>query len=269
MGFVEFFRAIPEGIWGVIVGSLLTFVGVGRQLHHDSWQRDRDRAMQLRRDVFLEAADGAAGTTTYFVQLANINVPMDQLNAAGSKQGWLNKIYTVASLEAIEAFSEASAALGASAFDLVKLRLGVEEIGHKIDAANGQVEAIKGVQQRISEAAAAALTETPTPVLQERVEAMQKDWVRSWQEIETVGLQISDLWDEKLRRQRALLERAVQYSIDYQKTLRRALIALRVELEIPLDVQHFNQVMDRIDATMLSKLAKLLDTLDAESGVPV
>src|ERR1044072_9202621 len=95
----EIVAAVPSPVWGVFLGLGITFFGVGRQLRHDARERDRERLMQLRRDVYLEAADGMAGTAEQFFRLANAEIPLSQLSTLQELPGWLNKVYTVGSLD--------------------------------------------------------------------------------------------------------------------------------------------------------------------------
>lgn len=265
MDCVEAVRSIPEGIWGVIIGSALAFGGTWTatraQLRHDARQRERERQMQLRRDVFLEAAEGVAGTVEYFMRFANVDIPITDVTSSNVRPGWLNKLYTVASLGSIEAFSDASATLGASAFDLFRRRLPLEDIKGKLAAANQQIEMMKVAQQGIREAAATLNNQPPTPDILDRLNLVQQHWEQSWAELERLNEIVAALLAQRVRLQRELLETAVSYSSEYQKKLRKALVALRTELDIPIDQAKFETSMGRIDAEMLQSLRRYLTRL--------
>ena len=70
---------MSEAILGVIVGAILCFGGVAAQLWHDAKQRERERLMQLRRDVFLEAAEAVAGSQQFFFRFANTDIPFGKI----------------------------------------------------------------------------------------------------------------------------------------------------------------------------------------------
>jgi hypothetical protein len=264
---LEALRAIPEGIWGVIIGSVLAFTGTFAatwlQLRHDAAQRELDRKMQLRKEVFLEAAEGVA-STDYFMNLANTEIPVNEITAPSGKSGWLNKLQTVASAEAIEAFYDANAAVSAAVFDLFHRRIAIDQIKNTIDSTNQSVETIKTLQQRIREATAAAAQDAPTPEVLQQLQAMQRDWDQSWVEIDRLGQEVSTLFDKRFRQQLELLETAVQYSLGYQKKLRKALVTLRAELVLPIDHAKLETALDRIDADMLPKFQRLLDMMKAD-----
>src|SRR4028118_834257 len=79
--------------------------------------------MQLRRDVFLEAAEGLSGSQQFFFRFANTAIPFNQIgDVQSSKPGWLNKLHMVATIDTIEAFAKADLILGRSSFDLLRRR---------------------------------------------------------------------------------------------------------------------------------------------------
>lgn len=258
-------RSVPEAIWGVLLGSILafggTFLATRLQLAHDARQRERDRKMALRRDIFLEAADAVAGTTDYFFKFANIDLPMSELSLSVPKPGWLNKLYTVASIETIEAFTEASAALGAAAFALLRERMVVEQVKNNLDRVTEQVEAARSAQERLGEIATGLAT---LPISNENIvsrRAAQDRWEQSVNAFEQVVKEQTLLVNDKLRRQRDLLKQAVAYAAGYQGKLREALIRMRNELEFPLDAEKYELMNRKLDGHLKPKFEELLTTI--------
>jgi hypothetical protein len=265
MNNVDLLRAVPEAIWGVLLGSVLafgaTFVATRLQLRHDAEQRERDREMSLRRDIFLEAADAVAGTTDYFFKFANIDLPLSELTLTVAKPGWLNKLYTVASLETIEAFSEASLALGAAAFELLRQRFVLEGVKSKLDVVNEQVEAARREQQSVGEIAHELANQMPSPELFEKRKHFQQRWERSLDTFEVVIAEQRKLIDERLNLQRALIKEAVQLSATYQTKLRAALSQLRGELDFPIDFDKLELMNERLDSHLRPKFEEMLDAM--------
>ena len=265
MNIADLLRSVPETIWGVLLGAILafgaTFVATRLQLTHDAKQRERERRMSLRRDIFLEAADAVAGTTDYFFQFANIEVPMRELTISTSKPGWINKLYIVASLDTIEAFSQASLALGAAAFDLLQRRFVLERVNSKLTLVTEQVEAAGREQQSIGEIATALAKESPSPEVFEKRKHFQDRWEQSLHTYENVIIQQRDLIDERLALQKALLEDAIRHSASYQARLRHALVQLRAELDFPVDLDKFEKLTERIDGQLRPEFQKVFDAI--------
>ena len=266
MTVADFIAAIPDGIWGVIVGSLLTFIGVGRQLRHDSKQRERERQMQLRRDVYLEAAEGVAGSIDYYFRFINPDLPIDATSPGARFPGWLNKIYMVGSLETITAFTDAGATQAAAMLELARQRFAVGEISAQIAAANDRVADIRKYQEQAKAIAAAAVTEPPTEHLKRALEDEQRRWEQSWKDLREVSDHLERLWTQKAQLHRVLLEQAIHHFTNYQQKLRRAQLALRRELDMPVDEAGFQEALTRIDNNVLPKLRQLLDELEEDTN---
>lgn len=269
MSAADFVRAIPEGLWGVLLGSLLafgaTYVATRRQLLHDAEQRERDRKMSLRRDVFLEVADGLAGTTDYFFKFANADVPLVELGASTQKYGWLNKLYVIASLETIEAFSEANGQYGAAVFDLMRERLRVEDLKHKIDGVGQQIELCVSEQRHVGELAAALANQVRTAQVMDEQKLTAQRWEDSVEERTRLDREQSEYLDAKLRIQKSLLERAVQHTLAYQSKLRKALSAIRNELDFPIHSGELERMSRRIEIDVQNRFKELLVAIESDS----
>ncbi|MBN2594906.1 MAG: hypothetical protein JXA81_15475 [Sedimentisphaerales bacterium] len=75
-----YFRQIPIGIWvaiigaaGIIFGAVIAWLGVWLQLRHDSKERERERQMSLRRDVYLKAAEEIGNKLALLVNFYDTN----------------------------------------------------------------------------------------------------------------------------------------------------------------------------------------------------
>jgi hypothetical protein len=76
---------IPDTVWGALAGSILTLTGVfltnwnsrkqlGMQLEHSARQEDRKRYMDLRRDVYLPAAEAIMRSNGVISKLVDLSV---------------------------------------------------------------------------------------------------------------------------------------------------------------------------------------------------
>lgn len=267
MTLIQVLQIVPPVVWSGILGAMLALLGVNLQLRYNAKERERERQMQLRRDVYLEAAEGVAGSMDYFFRHARADIPLGQIgDNVAMKTGWLNKVYTVASLDTIEAFAEASAALAASSFDLLRIRVTVEEVSSNVKIEQQRIENIQKYQEQIKSTAAALANEPPSQQVLSRLQELQRQMDDSWSEIRAAGAKLEELTAEHWRLLRLLLEQAVNYAIGYQKKFRRAILSLRRELELPLDSQAFEQLMERIDQEMFPKFQALLKAIDDDNG---
>lgn len=84
MSFIDVLNEVPAPAWGLsgaivgVVGTLGATIFTNRganyrfekQLKHEAEQRSRDRASELRRNVYLKAAEEIIAINTFFGQIA-------------------------------------------------------------------------------------------------------------------------------------------------------------------------------------------------------
>jgi exonuclease VII small subunit len=72
---IEYLKLIPDFVWAlfaVVVGAILSWVPLYRQLKHDSEEREKERIMSLRRDVYFSAVSKIGQQIHYLVSFYNI-----------------------------------------------------------------------------------------------------------------------------------------------------------------------------------------------------
>src|SRR5260221_11700671 len=85
---------MSSALIGVLIGAAVALASLSIQLWFGARQRERDRYMQLRRDVYLEAAEGLAALLEYLQQTARTDVPFGKAETSLVRQGWLFKTYS-------------------------------------------------------------------------------------------------------------------------------------------------------------------------------
>jgi hypothetical protein len=255
---------MPESIWGVIVGSLLTLLGVRLQLQSEARHRERDRKMQLRRDVFLQALEGVAGTQQFFFRFANPAIAVDKIDTSSGNAGWLNKLHAVATFETIKAFSRADAALGKSVFDLLARRVILDSIDEEITTTRGQLEWYGRFQNQVREGFEIFIRQPDIDAsrISQHAGAAAQAIQESHDQVQDLDRQL----DEQIVRRRAvhrdLIEAALRYYVGYQVYLRSALVALRNELDLPIDAHEYELLGAQNAADMRSTFDQFLDHVD-------
>jgi hypothetical protein len=266
MTWINALATIPAAVWGVLLGSLITFIGVGRQLGHDSRERDRERQMQLKRGVYLDAAEGIAGSTDQFLRFANLDVPLGQAALPTTKPGWLNKVYVVGNIETIDAFNDAGVELGVITFELLKTRISAEDAKRQVDTINTRIESIRLFQQQLQAEVHASGAQQPSQQLLERMALTKQYWDRTWSDLEVATAELSEASKKLFEMQRKLLEESVNHYRGYQSKLQRAIVELRKELELPLNESQFNRIFTESDSKMLPKFKAFLATFDEDAS---
>ena len=112
---IEFMKTIPEFAWAllaVIVGAILSWVPLRCQLKHDSVEKEKERKMSLRRDVYLSVTANIGKLMEYLEHFYNMNIVMPEgFSSAIQQIDIIGSNETVAALNEfnyymVEAFSE-------------------------------------------------------------------------------------------------------------------------------------------------------------------
>ncbi len=131
---------VLKGIVPVVIGSLITLLGVwlqGRseskrlkiQLRHDSEQREKERQMDLRRDVFLGAAEALGKQAEYINLFGKVDFDFwKEQEILKGNVGAGYKVHLIAGIETIEAYARANQCWANAVLELSKKRLEVEEV---------------------------------------------------------------------------------------------------------------------------------------------
>lgn len=71
---IKFLKLIPDFIWplvAVVIGGMLTWIPLHWQLEHESREREKERQMSVRLDVYLFAAEKIGECLTYLIDFPN------------------------------------------------------------------------------------------------------------------------------------------------------------------------------------------------------
>ncbi len=125
---------VPDVVWAALIAALVAFIStvlsnrnsrkqLEMQLNNNAQQRDRDRAMSIRRDVYLPAAEAVARAQGALGQLTDVST--DQ-GAIGRQLvvdlATMAKIHLVASESTVTALMNYQKALMPAYFQIIELR---------------------------------------------------------------------------------------------------------------------------------------------------
>jgi hypothetical protein len=125
---------LPTVIAAALMGSALTLLGVflqnvfesyrnNKKLNHEAGQKNRDREMTLRRDVYLEAASEMAKAARYIAKFGDLNLPFAEHEAIVHNFGAaFSKVHMIAGMETLSKVIEASDTFARINLELNQLR---------------------------------------------------------------------------------------------------------------------------------------------------
>jgi len=109
---ITWYTSIPEVVWAAIVASGITFLGVTlsnranrkcllMQLNHASEQKDKESELQIRKEVYMEAAEAIAESIKDIQLLPNRIIYTNNLEICNNLLQALAKVHMVGSLDTV------------------------------------------------------------------------------------------------------------------------------------------------------------------------
>jgi hypothetical protein len=143
---MSFLGLIPDFIWpliAVVIGGMLAWIPLRWQLSHDSKERERERQMSLRRDVYLFAAEKIGQLLVYLASFYQTR--------EGSPEGYneaIQKIHIIGSDETILAINQFNDHIVQAFLEIVPQK---EEINLLEERGNLVTRGIQGIEKSIDE----------------------------------------------------------------------------------------------------------------------
>lgn len=252
---------MSSALIGVLIGTATTLAVLAVQLWFNARQRERDRHMQLKRDVYLEAAEGLAATVDYVMQNTRADIPLGGVKPPNERPGWLYKIHLVAATDTLIAFNDAGATAAAAAMDVFTYRITVAELADDIAIVRSAIDRLQQFQEEMRSEARNMNIEVPSERNLQRLEWIQQQLDESWVQLKAETDKLERLVDDHASQTRALVKRGLVVSADVNRAVRVALLAARSELEMEIDVARFQLAAAELDRKMSSVMDQVLERI--------
>jgi hypothetical protein len=220
--------------------------------------------MQLRRDVYFEAADGLGAAVLYLSQVARADAPLG--STLPPPVSWFYKLHLVAKTETLIAFAQASNAVTSASVDLAAWRLRVMEVNDEIQLVKDNVDRIQRFQDDVRSETRLVMRETPSELSVKRLESLKQQMDDSRVETGNEAQKLTALTDEYGRRTRTLLEHSLLVAAEVQRSVRAAFLAARAELEISIDMGRLSAASSALDVQMSAKISELIKLIDVSNN---
>jgi hypothetical protein len=97
---------IPAIVWAAFIGSALTLVGVVISNWNNARERERERVMTLKRDVYMPAVDAVMGLHSLLVELASLERPVVDIDRRTTElDSKLSAIHVVGGADTVAAIT--------------------------------------------------------------------------------------------------------------------------------------------------------------------
>ncbi len=209
------------------------------QLKHDADQRDREREMSLRVNVYLKAAEAVARSQSLLAAMANIDVPDSQV-AQGYQDDFaaLGKINVVGSTETVQAVAAFSNAFGSYVLEILLQRVALTVLLRRIQALS---EAADTAMKRSSEAFSNSMKaiNSSSKAMSDYYTDQSKQYLK---ENADYTRQVETLQKQERADRLELMRLCFDRSQRLGQLIVPAIFAVRDELELPFDKDRFLQV---------------------------
>lgn len=264
-------RIIPDVIWAAVIASLLTLGGVlltnignnkrlTNQLLHDAKQRDRERSMELRRQVYLEAAEAITANHMILMKLTDMTIQDSELAQQFSDSAaTLSKVNVIASVDTVKAVSELSSALGAKYLQLTAKRIPLVQRKIDIDILNSFIDKSSSEKDRMIELMKEIniqghLDERLWGVVNNNYE-LEQEQIKKYSEERD---QLIVLNNKELLQ---FIKECFRASKEVGEYFVPAIQAVREEMDIPFDKKEYKETLERSWKTAEQSLSEFIENI--------
>ncbi len=246
-------QSVPAIFYAITTGSTITLAGLYMQnrsesernterLRHDALMRDREREMTLRREVYLACAEALAHAQEYLAAFARDADGQYEALVKGIGAD-LNKVHIVGSLATVQAIVSANEFFVRSVADLSLARLPVKKLREEIKA---EEQFVERASVRRDEALACMRDMDRAGTANSAFWAVQNQvLVETQAAIEAAAERVRVCKADLAVQESALLRQSAKAGMAFGALVVKANVAIRHELELPLDADAYLDLMAR------------------------
>ncbi len=139
-----------DNLLAVLVGALAAIIPITIQLRHDARQRERERQLNLRRDIYLEVAEAMGRIQELLSSFPRLDLEFKDLIAlTRGVPASLNKFHVVATNQTLVAFVGYLSSLSGHNTELLIRRAHLEEIRTEIQRLEDQIASLVAEQSNV------------------------------------------------------------------------------------------------------------------------
>jgi hypothetical protein len=268
---------IPDVVWAAVISSVLAITGVilanwhsrkllRMQLEADATQRDRDRMMALRRDVYLPAAEALTVLQTCMGDVLDIEDEMsERKQRVADSLTLLSKIHVVGSEATVTAVLKFERVFAPAYLELVLARASLVLRQTEIKTHTSSFEKANANVQRTSASLTQFKLSGRTDLEGEQLEKQLKD---ENSELLKHVLKLLELLAAQVAEVLTFCNRATALGVEIAECLPDAILAVRSELDFAIDSEAYRKLfaeqtenvrqisityLNRVRGTLLSK----------------
>mgnify|MGYP001571396827 CR=1 FL=1 len=265
-------------VQGVVIGSFFSLGGVvlngwasdrrqREQLKHDSAQATRERELSLKKDVYLEAAEAVSAGINAIAKFGNLDIPNGEVTKEfADKSSAIAKVSVIARAETVSALSILADAIGAAQMRLMTKRLPLLSQKAHIQILQGSINRSANERARFVELMKQHNLDGASDT--RRWDVMQKNYEfehkRTNEWIEEQNICAAALHSANI----SYLEECLGETATLRRLVIPTLMAVRHELELPLDEGSYRASVDASIKKQESGVGEFLQQMKSREGIP-
>ena len=275
MNILSVIENIPPAFTGVLIGSLLTIIGVvltnisntkrlSIQHEHERQLRNKERDLNMRREIYMDAMEAISAGITAISRFSELNeTPEALMQSYTSLSANVSKVTIVGQNDTIEALANFQLELNGAFLRLMSKR-------DKFDADLKMSESIENEIKSSKE----KLNFLSDQITKAQLSSLPQEQINPiLAEFKKVETELSDLQSQGEAIGNKLMQtisNLVQTSMSEVSSLNRLLVPLislmRTELELPFNEEHFARILEKGNTELENYMASFFQDVHETLG---
>jgi hypothetical protein len=279
MNVIEWINAVPPTLWGVIIGSLLTVLGVVltnaantkrlRLQHEHEWKLEsKERDLNLRRDIYLAMMEAMATSIATIGRFGNLNIPSDELELILTDQSpALSKVSIVGQEATIQAVATFSRELTGTFLRLSSKREKLSWLMQRSAVVDQKIAQILQEQEHTQAQLDACSIAEPRD--ESAANALRKTLALQQQRLEALRTEETELLGQTFPGQMSLVRDSIVESAALERLLVPLISLIRAELELPFEAEGYARIVEEGHQQVIDYLDAYIQDFAPEFGISV
>lgn len=228
---------------GIVITNRANDRRLRAQLVNDRELRNRERELSLRKDVYLGAAEAISAGLTAIGRFANLDLPNDKITEVYlEKASSIAKIHVIAKEETVKSVVDFVNELGTAYLRLFAMRYPLVIDKNQLAILDKQIESFANERDRMIELMKQFNLEGNTD--KRRWEVIQNNFKFEQERINGFLKRRETLQANLNAKQMEFLQKCVSEELSLNRILLPAILAVRTELELPINKTVYTEVVE-------------------------
>jgi len=249
---------------GTIIGGIISYIAsrktLKKQLSHDSIEKDKERKLITKKEIYLQAVDNLSKANSYLGSIININLQNTNLYD-GFKDFFMSvsKISLISTEKTIKTITELSTKyqtlilrLMPKLFSLNKIKINIDIQNNFYNESQKEIKRVLMLMRENSES---------VNISSERFNHLNETFKFEQEQSDTYNEKRKDFNKQYLQGQIIFIKELIEEMKGISPLINSTFYNLRQELEIDTDIKDLNPIFEAQEKTINSELEKFIDYL--------